>query len=102
MACHEALDVLNWAMHPASHCRICMVIELSSNLPAFFIVANYLFAHKLSLRPCYGQHKLKTSYCIVVIDVMSLFVVYGRPPSTMDAISATIFDGGQAIHQKHK
>jgi hypothetical protein len=41
----EALDVLHWAMCPASHRRICMVIEVASNLPAFFIVANYLFAH---------------------------------------------------------
>ena len=57
----------------------------------FFFVANY-----------YGQHKLKPSYCVVVIDVMSLFILYGRPPSTMDAISATVFDGGQAIHQKHE
>jgi hypothetical protein len=44
----EALDVLHWAMHPALHCRICMVIEVTSDLPSFFVVADYLFAHKLS------------------------------------------------------
>jgi hypothetical protein len=44
----EALDVLHWAMRPASHCRIRMVIEVASNLPAFFIVTDYLLAHKLS------------------------------------------------------
>jgi hypothetical protein len=44
----EALDVLHWAMRPALHCRIRMVIEVASNLPAFFVIANYLFAHKLS------------------------------------------------------
>jgi hypothetical protein len=44
----EALDVLHWVMRLASHCSICMVIEVASNLPAFFVVADYLFAHKLS------------------------------------------------------
>jgi hypothetical protein len=48
VASHEALDVLHWARCPALHCRICMVIEVASNLPAFFVIADYLFAHKLS------------------------------------------------------
>jgi hypothetical protein len=48
VASHEALDVLHWVMQPALHCRIRMVIKVTSNLPAFFVVANYLFAHKLS------------------------------------------------------
>jgi hypothetical protein len=29
-------------------------------------------------------------------------ILWAPPPSTMDAVSATIFDGGQAIRQKHK
>ena len=33
---------------------------------------------------------------------MNLFVLFGRPPSMMDAVSATIFDGVQAIHRKHE
>jgi hypothetical protein len=48
VASSEALDVLHWAMRPASHCRIRMVIKVASDLPAFFVVADYLFAHKLS------------------------------------------------------
>ena len=48
VASSEALDVLHWVMRPASHRRICMVIEVASNLPAFFVIADYLFAHKLS------------------------------------------------------
>jgi hypothetical protein len=35
----EALDVLHWAMCPALHCRIHMVIKVASNLPAFFVIA---------------------------------------------------------------
>jgi len=59
----EALDVLHRAiaMRPAIHRRTRMVIKIASNLPAFYIVANYLFAHNLSYRPCYGHHKLKPS-----------------------------------------
>ncbi len=33
---------------------------------------------------------------------MNLIVYYGRPLLIMDAVSATIFDGGQAICQKYK
>jgi hypothetical protein len=33
---------------------------------------------------------------------MNLLVLFGHPPSMMDAISATIFDGVQAIRRKHK
>jgi hypothetical protein len=32
---------------------------------------------------------------------MNLFVLFGHPPSMMDAISATIYDGGQAIHRSN-
>jgi hypothetical protein len=48
VASSEALDVLHWTMHPASHRRIRMVIEVASDLPAFFVFADYLFAHELS------------------------------------------------------
>jgi hypothetical protein len=43
----EALGVLYRAMRPALHCRIRMVIKITSDLPEFFVVANYLFAHSL-------------------------------------------------------
>jgi hypothetical protein len=103
VASSEALDVLHRAMRPASHRRICRVIKVASNsLPAFFVIADYLFANNLCEIPCYGQHKLKPSYCVVVIDVMNLFVLYGSPRATINAVLATIFDGGQAIYQKHE
>ncbi len=38
----EALDVLYWAMRPASYRRIRMAIEITSNLPAFVVVADSL------------------------------------------------------------
>jgi hypothetical protein len=48
VASHEAMDALHWEMRPASHRRICMVIKIAGILLAFFIIADYLFAHKLS------------------------------------------------------
>jgi hypothetical protein len=37
-----------------------------------------------------------------MIVLVNQFVLFGRLPSTVDAILASIFDGGQANHQKHK
>jgi len=38
----ETLDVLHWAMRPASYRRIRMAIEIACDLPAFFVVVNLL------------------------------------------------------------
>jgi hypothetical protein len=50
----------------------------------------------------WSHNKLKPCYHIVIIDVVDLLVYYGCPPTTMHAVSITIFDGGRAIHQKLK
>ncbi len=34
--------------------------------------------------------------------MINLIIYYGCLPSTMDAVSATVFDGGRAIRQKPK
>ncbi len=49
VALSEAPDVFHWAMRPASCCRIRMSIEIAIDSSAFFVVADYLIAHKLSL-----------------------------------------------------
>jgi len=33
---------------------------------------------------------------------MNLFVLFGRPPSTMDAVLASLFDSGHANHGKYE
>ncbi len=33
---------------------------------------------------------------------MNLFILFGCPPSTMDAVSASIIDGGYANHGKYE
>jgi hypothetical protein len=46
--------------------------------------------------PCYGQLKLKRRHSNIYYNVISLLLCFGRPPPTMDAVSATIVAGGQA------
>jgi hypothetical protein len=47
VASSEAQDVLCWAMCPASYRCICMVIEITSTFPAFFIFVDSVVANKL-------------------------------------------------------
>jgi hypothetical protein len=42
VALSEALDVLYWAMHPASYRCIPTAIEIASNSPAFFVAVDSL------------------------------------------------------------
>ena len=86
---HRMCFIRQCALH--RNCCIRMAIKIVRDSTAFSVNPNYLLAHNLGWRPCYGRHKLKPSYNIV------LFLCYGRPPSMMDAILATICDDGRAI-----
>jgi hypothetical protein len=48
LASSEALVVLHWAMRPASHRRIRMVVKIVFNLPAFFVASILLLATTIS------------------------------------------------------
>jgi hypothetical protein len=48
VALHEATDALHWAMHPALYHCIRMIIEIASNLPAFFVVVDFVVGHNCS------------------------------------------------------
>jgi hypothetical protein len=48
VASSEALVVPNWAMRPASHRRIRMVVEIVIDLPAFFVASISLLAPTIS------------------------------------------------------
>jgi hypothetical protein len=52
-----------------------------------------------SQRPCYGQLKLKLRHSNIYFNVITLLLCFGRPPTTMDAISGAIVAGGQALIQ---
>ena len=47
-ALSKALDVLHQEIHPSSYCLIRMATKIASNLPAFFIIVDYLFANNHS------------------------------------------------------
>ena len=42
------LDVLHWAMGPASYCCIRMAIKNADDLPAFFVVVDFVVCHNQS------------------------------------------------------
>jgi hypothetical protein len=48
VASRKAFDVLYWAMHPALYRHICMVIKITSNLPAFFVAPDFVVGHNRS------------------------------------------------------
>ena len=48
LASSEALVVLHWAMRPASHRRIRMVVEIVVDMPAFFVTSILLLATTIS------------------------------------------------------
>ncbi len=89
-------------MHPKLHHGICMAFKIASIWHVFFVAIDFILDHNHKLKTIYGRNYLKPSYIIVLIVDINLIIYYGHPPSTMDAILATIFDGGQVICQKHK
>ncbi len=52
-----------------------------------------------SQRPCYGPLKLKLRHSNIYYNKISLLLCFGHLPTTMDAVSATIVAGGQALIQ---
>ena len=82
---YEALDVLHWAMHSASYCLVRMAIKIARKVGAFLSVVNFLSCINVDKRPSYGQLNIKPSNTIVL---------YNIPLTAMDAILATVSDGG--------
>jgi hypothetical protein len=61
-----------------------------------FATATYFDCCSRGKGPCYGPLKLIASSKINLEGYISLFVSYWPPPTTMDAILATIVAGGRA------
>jgi ribonucleotide reductase alpha subunit len=53
VASNEALDLLHQAMDPISYHRISMAIKIASDLPAFFVVVNFVVGLNRSQRLCH-------------------------------------------------
>jgi len=101
VASSEAWDVLHRAMRPTLYRCIAMATEIVVDLPAFFVSSISLLATTISSRPCYGQYKINKSYQYDHHYVINRFLLHGRSPSMMDAVSDTICGGGKAIRRKH-
>ena len=50
LASSEALVVLHWAMRPASHRRIRMVVKIVVDLPAFFCCIDFVVGYNYKLK----------------------------------------------------
>jgi hypothetical protein len=59
-------------------------------------IVDFVINNSHSQRPCYGPLKLKLRYRDIYYNVISLLLCFGHPPTTTDAVSATIVAGGQA------
>ena len=57
------------------------------------IIVDFVIDNNRSQRPCYGPLKLKLRHSDIYYNETSLLLCFGRPPTTMDAISATIVAG---------
>ena len=72
VALHEATDALHWAMRPALYRRIRMAIDIDSNLPAFFVVVDFVVGHNCSQQLCYGHNNIKPSYKnVLMVDFIA-------------------------------
>ncbi len=61
-----------------------------------FVIINFVINNNRSQRPCYGSLKLKLRHSNIYYNVISLLLCFGRPPTRMDAVLATIVAGGRA------
>ncbi len=97
VASSEALDVLH--KQCARHCTgaSSWPLKWPTKEVHLFVTAAFFAWCNCSKGPCYGPLKLIASYIIVVYYVIKQFVSYWPPLTTMDAVLATIADGGQAI-----
>jgi hypothetical protein len=77
-----------------------MAIKIASNSPSFLLSPISLLPTTVAKEHSNNYFKLKPTRRVVHYYVICLFVLFERPPSTMDAVSATIFGSGQAIRQK--
>ncbi len=92
----EALDLLHWAMWAVVYRLIAIAIKMACD-GGTFARHHRLFAWRnRSQRPCYCPFKLMRSYNINLIGNISLFTSYWPPPTTMEAVLATIVAGRRA------
>jgi hypothetical protein len=61
-----------------------------------FLIVDFVINNNHSQRPCYGPLKLELRHGDFYYNVISQLLCFGHPPTTMDAVLATIVAGEQA------
>jgi hypothetical protein len=61
-----------------------------------FVIIDFIINNNRSQRTCCGPLKLKLRHSNIHNNVISLLLCFGHPPTTMDAVLATIVAGRQA------
>ena len=97
MASRVALDLLYWAMRSAPYRLIRMAIKMARIAGACFYVVYFMSCITVAKKHNSSHYKQPASYTIVHYYVISKFVYYGNVLTAMDAIVATVVDGGRAI-----
>jgi hypothetical protein len=57
-------------------------------------IVDFVIGNNRSQRPYYGPLKLTLRHSDIYYNVISLLLCFGHPPTTMDAVLATIVAGG--------
>ncbi len=96
VASRVALDMPHQAMPSVLPGRTAVAIKTANKGGHSFVIINFVINHNHSYITFYNQYKLKLKRRHIYYNVINLLLCFGRPPTTMDAISATIVAGGQA------
>jgi hypothetical protein len=91
-----APDMLHWAMRFVLQQRTAMAIKMANGSGICSYYCWFCHHNNHSQRPCYGPLKLKLRHSDVYYNVICLLLCFGLPPTTMDAVSATIVASGRA------
>jgi hypothetical protein len=96
VASRVALNMPWWAMLSVLPGRTAVAIKRTNNRDHSFIIIDCVINHNHSKITFYCQYKLKLKCRHIYYNVISQLLCFGCPPTTMNAVSATIVAGGQA------
>jgi hypothetical protein len=94
-----ALDMPHQAMPSVLPVCTAVAIETANNGGHSFVIINFVINHNQSQITSNSQYKLKLKCRHIYYNVISLLLCFGHPPTTMDAVLATIVAGRRALIQ---
>jgi hypothetical protein len=91
-----ALDILHWAMRLYHTGGPPWPSKWPTTEEHVDAIVDFIFDNNHGQIPCYGPLKLKLRHSNIYFYVISLLLCFGHLSTMMDAVSSTIFAGGQA------